>query len=138
MYSVRGAAAAMVFVAGAGAYTAYDRGANYQAAKADVYLIDRTCDYTETVTTMDGKSTSKPMSGSCIEVDDWDAVREKRNKVVAGKAVIHVSYTAPQDGSSHTAELRFDGQDDEFYNLKAGDQVDVLVSNSDPSKIRKA
>jgi hypothetical protein len=34
-------------------------------------------------------------------------------------------------------ELRFDGRDDEFYRLRAGDQVDILVSNSDPTKIRK-
>ena len=32
----------------------------------------------------------------------------------------------------------FDGGDDEFYSLKAGDQIDILVANSDPTKIRKS
>jgi hypothetical protein len=51
---------------------------------------------------------------------------------------VKVSYTAPQDGSSQTSELYFTSRDDEFYDLQAGDQIDVLVSNDDPSKIRKA
>ena len=137
-YSMYGAAAAMVFVAGMGVYATAGRGMNYEPAKAEVYLIDRTCDYTETTTMADGTTSARGLSGSCIDVDEWETVREKRNKVVAGKAVVHVSYTAPQDGSSRTSELRFDGRDDEFYDLKAGDQLDILVSNSDPAKIVKA
>ena len=35
-------------------------------------------------------------------------------------------------------ELKFDGRDDEFYNLKAGDDVTILVSDADPSRIHKA
>ena len=55
---------------------------------------------------------------------------------VAGKAVVKVSYTAPQDGSYRTGELSFDGRDDQFYKLKAGDELQILVSNEDPTKIR--
>ena len=52
--------------------------------------------------------------------------------------MIHVTYTAPQDGATHTAKLNFDGRDDEFYELNAGDEIDVLVSKSDPDKIIKS
>ena len=52
--------------------------------------------------------------------------------------MVHLSYTAPQGGEPETAELTFDGRDDEFYNLKAGDQMNILVSNSDPTKVQKA
>ena len=65
-------------------------------------------------------------------------VRDKRSKVVSGKAVVHLSYTAPQDGSTQTSKLNFTGRDDEFYELKSGDQLDVLVSTSDPTKVVKA
>jgi hypothetical protein len=115
-----------------------DRSANYAPAKADVYLIDRTCDYTETTTGPEGAASARDLNSSCSDVEEWETVRTKRTKVVSGKAVVHVSYTAPQDGSSHTSELQFDGRDDEFYELKAGDQMDVLVNNSDPAKVIKA
>ena len=59
----------------------------------------------------------------------------KRSKDVDGKAVVKVSYTAPQDGSYRTAELKFDGRDDQFYKLKAGDELPILVSNDDPGRI---
>lgn len=139
-YSMYGAAAAMVFVAGVGVYSVIDRGANYAPVKATITTIDRTCNFVET--TYDGatnKATSaRGYSDSCNSTDEWATVREKRNKKVSGKAVVHVSYTAPQDGSYRTSQLRFDGGDDEFYELKAGDEIEVLVSNADPSKVRKS
>lgn len=137
-YSLRGAAAAMLFVGGVSLYSVIDRGANYKPAKASVYLIDRTCNFVETTTEADGTTTARGVSDSCIDAEEWATVREKRNKVVSGKAVVHVSYTAPQDGSSRTAQLNFDGRDDEFYDLEFGDDIDVLVSNSDPARITKA
>ena len=54
---------------------------------------------------------------------------------IDGKAVVKVSYNAPQDGSYQTSQLRYDGRDDEFYELKAGDQIDIRVSNDDPAII---
>jgi hypothetical protein len=36
------------------------------------------------------------------------------------------------------ADLHFTGRDDEFYELQAGSQFDILVNNEDPSKIRKS
>ncbi len=136
-HALYGSVAAMLFVAGVGAYTAIERGAKYKPAKASVYLIDRTCNMTEVTTAPDGRTTARGYSDSCNSIDEWETVREKRNKVVSGKAVVHVAYTAPQDGSSQTSKLDFTGRDDEFYELKAGDEIDVLVSNDNPGKILK-
>ena len=134
-YSAYGSLAAVGFIAIVSAFSSADRGMNYKPAKGSVYLIDRTCNFIETTTTADGHKTARGVKDSCISSDEWDSVRSKRDKDVSGKAVVHVSYTAPQDGASHTAELRFDGRDDAFYDLKAGDQIDILVSNEDPAKI---
>ena len=48
-----------------------------------------------------------------------------------------VSYTAPQDGSYQTSQIEFTGREEEFYKLKAGDQIDILVSNEDKTNIIK-
>lgn len=132
-YSGYGALAAIGFVAVVGAYTAIDRSMNYQPAKAAVFLIDRQCKFTRVYS--DGKRESVTQSCDATEEFKKIATSEKRSTDIDGKAVIKVSYTAPQDGSYRTAELRFDGRDDQFYALKAGDTVDVLVSNDDPSKV---
>lgn len=138
IYSLRGAVVTIVAIAGVGAYSAIDRGMNYQEAKASVVMIDRVCDITETTTESDGTTVARGLSDSCSLVEEWETVREKRSKVVSGTATVHVSYVAPQDGSQQTAELKFNGRDDEFYELRAGDEIDVLVFNNDPAKIRKA
>lgn len=138
-YSMYGAAAAVVLVAGVGAYSAMDRAANYKPAKASVYLIDRKCDIIETKTSsLDGKKTVRSYNDDCKSIDAWDSAKAKRDKSISGKAVIKLSYTAPQDGSNQTSELKFTSRDDEFYDLKAGDEIEIFVSNSDPSKIRKS
>jgi hypothetical protein len=137
IYSLRGAVVALVFVAGIGVYTAVDRGMNYDRAKATIVTIDRTCDFTETATDADGKTTSRSITDSCSSTDEFATIREKRNKRISGKAVFQVSYTAPQDGSYRTSTLKFTGRDDEFYELKSGDEIDVLVSKDDPTKIIK-
>jgi len=136
-YSMYGATAAMVFVAGVGACSVIDRSANYQAAKASVYLIDRTCDIIETTTSAGSKST-RVYKGDCKSIDAWEKAKSKRDKSIAGTAVVKVTYNAPQDGSYQSSELKFQSRDDEFYDLKAGDEIDILVSNEDPTKIRKA
>ena len=137
-HSVYGGAAAVLFVAGVGAYQAMDRAANWSPAKATVFLIDRKCDITETETKSDGTTSARGLTDDCKSVDEWETVRDKRTKTVSGKAVVKVSYVAPQDGSSQTSELHYDGRDDEFYELKAGDEVNILVNNTDPSKITGA
>jgi hypothetical protein len=143
-YSLYGTAAAMVLVAGIGVVSVAGAGANSKPAVATVTTIDRTCDFIET--TYDPE-TNKAMSArgltdACNSTDEWektrDAIRAGQRKKISGSETVHLSYTAPQDGSFHTAELHFTGRDDEFYELQAGDEVKILVSDKDPSKVRKA
>jgi hypothetical protein len=109
---------------------------NAKHVKATISYIDRNCEIIQTTYDGDYKEKSRSTyTDSCSSIDEWDKVREKRDKKVAGKAVVHVDYTAPQTGQSLSGEIKFDGGDDEFYTLKAGDQIDILVSDADPTKI---
>lgn len=137
-YSLQGMVAAAVFVAGIGAWSAIDRDTNYKPVQATVDMIDRKCDIVETTSGAGGRKTSRIYTDDCKSVDAWEDARAKHDKTISGKAVVTVSYSSPKDASLLTAELRFDSRDNEFYDLKAGDQVKVLVSNTDPTKIRKA
>lgn len=139
MYRLYGMAAAVLFVLGAAGFSAINRVSNFKPAKASVYLIDRKCDIVETTTAADGRTSARGLNDDCKSAEDaWNKAKAKRDKTISGKAVVQVSYTAPQDGSYQTSELRFTSRDDEFYDLKAGDEIDILVSNSDPAKITKA
>lgn len=137
-YSGYGALGAIGFVAVMGALSAADRGMNYTTAKASVFRIDRSCNFTRTVTEADGRQVATGIEQDCSATDEFRkiAAQEKRAMDIAGKAVVKVSYTAPQDGSYRTGEVRFDGRDEQFYKLKAGDELSILVSNDDPGKIR--
>jgi hypothetical protein len=110
---------------------------NYTPAKATVFLVDRECRFTREYE--GGKK--EHVTQSCNATDEFKSIAKapdgKRKMDVDGKAVVKVSYNAPQDGSYQTSQLRFDGRDDEFYKLKAGDQIDIRVSNDDPAKIIK-
>ena len=133
-YSGYGALAAVGFVVLVGGFNMVDRGMNYSAAKATVFRIDRECGFTRYYE--GGKAEFvRQDCGATEEFRDISAA-EKRSKDVDGTAVVKVSYTAPQDGSSRTGELKFDGRDDQFYRLKAGDQLAILVSNDNPDQIR--
>jgi len=141
MYRLYGMAAAMLFILGMAGFSAMNRTTNYKPAKASISTIDRTCDFIETREKA-GVKTSQDVTDSCDSTGEWDKVRDDvragRRKKISGRETIHLTYTAPQDGSYRTAELHFDGGDDEFYRLQAGDAVNILVNNSDPSKIIKA
>lgn len=138
MYSARGAVVAMVLVVGVTVTTSIDRGMNYKPAKATVFLVDRECRFDREYE--GGKTES--VTQSCNATDEFKSLagapQGKRKMDVDGKAVVKVSYTAPQDGSYQTSQLRYDGRDEEFYELKAGDQIDILVSNDDPAVIIEA
>jgi hypothetical protein len=112
-----------------------NRGMNYEPAKATVFLVDRECRFTREYE--GGKK--ETVTESCNSTDEFKSIASapegKRKMDVDGKAVVKVSYTAPQNGSYQTSQLRYDGRDDEFYRLKAGDQIDVLVSDDDPAMI---
>ena len=139
-YSLYGGAAAIVFVVMVGMASAVDL-SHYKRAKATVSTIDRTCNYIETTTDPDGHKTATGHTDSCGLTDEWEKQRDEirsTGKRFSGDAIVHLSYTAPQDGSARTADLHFTGRDDEFYELQAGSQFDILVDNQDPSKIRKS
>ena len=112
IYRLYGMAAAMVLVLGVAAYSTANRAMNYKPAKASVSYIDRTCDFVET-SEKAGVKTARSLTDSCDSTGDWDkvrdAVREKRRKKISGSETVHLAYTAPQDGSSRTAELQFTG-----------------------------
>ena len=112
---------------------------NAERTTATITFIDRTCEIVRTAYDEDYKKIgSSTFKDSCNSIDEWDKVRTKRNKIVDGKAIVHLSYVAPQNGQSENGELTFDGRDDEFYRLKAGDQIAILVSKADPTRIQKA
>lgn len=135
MYSARGAMFAMGVVVVVGVTGTINRGMNYEPAKATVFLVDRECRFTREYS--GGKK--ETVTDSCNSTDEFKAIASapegKRKMDVDGKAVVKVSYNAPQDGSYQTSQLHYDGRDDEFYKLKAGDQLDILVSNDDPASI---
>ena len=112
-----------------------NRGMNYTPANATVFLVDRECRFTHEY---EG-GRKEFVTESCNSTDEFKTIANapngKRKMDVDGKAVVKVSYNAPQDGSYQTSQLRYDGRDDEFYKLKAGDQIDILVSNDDPAMI---
>lgn len=137
-YTGYGALAAIGFVVLMGGYAMADRGMNYTAAKASVFRIDRSCSFTRTYDGGPGNQVAEGIEQDCSATDEFRKIagQAKRARDVAGKAVVKVSYTAPQDGSYRTSELKFDGRDDRFYKLKAGDELPILVSNDDPGKIR--
>ena len=143
MYRLYGMAAAMLFVLGVAGYSAMDRTTNYKPAKATVSTIDRTCNFVESTRDPETNKVMEAhgLTDSCSATNEWENQRDtirKTNKRFSGDAVVHVTYTAPQDGSYRTADLRFTGSDDEFYDLQAGSEINILVSNSDPSKIKMA
>ncbi len=129
-----GGAAAIAFIAIAGITNAVDQGMNYTEAQATIFRIDRTCKFDRHY---EGGKTELGVAEPCNSTDEFAKIAsaKKRPKIVDGKAVVKISYAAPQDGSYQTSALHFDGRDEEFYKLKAGDQIDILVSNDDPALI---
>ena len=139
MFRLYGMLAAILFVFGVAGYSAINRASNTKPAKASVFVIDRKCDIVETTKTADGMPiSSRRYNDDCKSIDAWEKAKAKRDKTISAKATVKVSYTAPQDGSYQTSELHFTSRDDEFYDLKAGDEIGILVDNKDPTKITKA
>ncbi|MCY7280899.1 MAG: hypothetical protein LH610_08400 [Sphingomonas bacterium] len=133
-----GALAAIVLVIAVGAAGAIDSQSNYQPAEATVYRIDRSCSFTRTHDGGPGNQVAEGIEQDCSATNEFKKIASasKRPMDVAGDAVVKVNYTAPQDGSSQSGELKFDGHDDQFYALKAGDRLKILVANKDLTKIR--
>ena len=133
-----GALAAVVLVVAVGAAGAIDSTSNSKPTEATVFRIDRSCAFTRVYEGGLEKKRSERIEQDCSATDEFKKVasESKRTMDVAGDAVVKVAFTAPQDGSSQTGELKFDGHDDEFYVLRAGDKIKILVANKDLTKIR--
>jgi hypothetical protein len=134
-YWIYGAGAAVVLVAAVSIGGTAD---TWQPVKATISTIDRKCQIIETKYDADyRRKESSTHTGDCNSVDEWEKVKAKHDRTIAGNAVVHLSYTAPPTGQDQMGELRFTPRDDEFYDLKAGDEIKILVSKSEPTKIRK-
>ena len=115
--------------------------------EATVATIDHNCEIIESVTreVKDPRGGGGPIEaqemkskkGECKSVGEWKEVRSKRNKLVDGTADVHVTYRAP-DGSFQTGTVTYTGQEDEFYELKAGDPLPIMVDAENPRRIWKA
>lgn len=109
---------------------------------ATVTTIDRTCSIVEKtkITGIDGKELPgsgkevRTYKGDCNQVDDWEHVKAERSMTVDGSADINFVYLAP-DGKQHNGTLHFTGRDDEFYELKAGDELKIRVAKDDPTRV---
>jgi hypothetical protein len=112
---------------------------NWQPAKATISTIDRKCQIVETTYDENYKrKESSTHTGDCNSVDEWEKAKAKHDRRIVGSAVVHVSYTAPQNGQVQMGDLSFTPRDDEFFELKGGDEINILVYKTDPSRIRKA
>lgn len=112
---------------------------NSVPATAMVTTIDRKCTiveqaYTESPTGNRTMGAKRNYEGECHEIDDWETVKKKRGMNLKGKAEVHLSYVGP-DGKSHTGTIKVDGRDAEFYDLKAGDSVQIMMDPDQPERI---
>ena len=97
-------------------------------AVATVEKISRTCLLKDTQTGQTGY-------GDCGGRDFFNAQAYAKGKRedIEGKAVVTLMYTAPQDGSFQSGQLNFNGHEDPFYEMKAGDRLPIRVDKRDPA-----
>lgn len=112
---------------------------NSAAATAMVTTIDRKCtiieqSYQESSTGKRKLGDKRSYEGECHEIDDWNEVKKKRAMDLKGKAEIHLAFTGA-DGKPHTGTVKVDGQDAQFYDLKAGDSVKVKYDPEKPDHV---
>lgn len=139
MFRLLGSGIVIAGVAVVGIVNAYDRSANYIETEAEIFRIDRTCTFV-----IEGRGSKGLVKSSkdedCSSTDEFSKIRKQdkasRGKDVKGDAVVKVSYTSPLDHSYQTGELKFDGHDEQFYTLNAHQKIRILVSKTDPSKIK--
>ena len=83
--------------------------------------------------------TDAEMFGDCSSDPDFLAARADfdANKTrFSGKAKVRVSFISPVDNSSVDGEVEFDGDDREFYTLRNGSPIPLMVNKTDHSRIR--
>jgi hypothetical protein len=108
-------------------------GSNSVAVKGEVTSIDRQCEFKPAVQHSYGET----VTGDC-DRGNFEAERKNYKNRVAnlkGKARVKVSYVSPIDQEHRIGEIVFDGADDEFYALRRGDNILVLMDKGDPTRI---
>jgi hypothetical protein len=81
------------------------------------------------------------MTGDCSNDADFLQVRanpEAHNVRFSGSARVKVTFISPIDNSSVDSEIRFNGDDDEFYTMIPGQPVQLRVNKTDHSQVRYA
>jgi hypothetical protein len=120
------------------AVTVAGGGSSWDSAKATITTIDRKCQIIETKYDENyTRKESSTRSGDCNSVEEWEKVKAKHDKTIVGHAVVHVSYVAPQNGQSENGDLEFTPRENEFFDLRAGDEIKILVYKTDAARIRK-
>jgi hypothetical protein len=129
---------ATVSACGAGGYDP----AKYAEVEAEVEQIDRTCMMRTYERTFDGKE--KPVGdfqpGDCYDDKRFQAMRDhpdSNHMTVDGSAEMALAYRDPTSNRMMHGTLQFSGRDAEFYAVNAHDRMKILVSKSDPKRIRK-
>ncbi len=108
---------------------------NTTPVKATVLSIDRTCTFIAKDAAK--TETEEPCSTTPEFREFADKGKPNGNRLV-GREVMHLSWTAPADGSMHYGDLKFTGRDDEFYTVNADDQIAIRIKKDDPSMFRRA
>ena len=103
--------------------------------KATVLSIDRTCTF---ITRDAAKTESDEPCSTTPEFREFADKGKLGKERLIGNEVMHLSWTAPADGSMHYGDLKFTGRDDEFYTVNAGDLMDIRIKKDDPSMFRRA
>ena len=140
MYRLYGMGAAMLFVLGVGGYSAMNRVSNYTPATASVFLIDRNCDIIETTKTRQRHADKFARLHRRLQVDRSVGRRQgqaRQDHFGQGRGQGQLHRAAGRQ-LARTSELKFTSRDDEFYALKAGDEIRGPGQQRRPDKIIKA
>lgn len=108
---------------------------------AKVERIERRCEYTETSYRDYGggkrtKTGSRERYYDCSDDPKFLAIQSGRTPDVRinGTATIIARYTSPADKKDHTAWIKIESGDREFYSVKAGQEIQIALDPQDSSK----
>jgi len=116
-----------------------DSTTDYVPETANIYRIERTCDFTKTTKTGSARTSVESVTDDCDLTETYRELRDQgkeRTKTLVGRGKLLVTYKSPADQSQLTGSIPMTGRDDIFYSAKAHDDIAIRVSKSDPSNIR--
>lgn len=129
----------MMLAGGIAACGTVDPETDWGPTKATIFRIDRLCTSKYIFGAPDKPDEQVTNTRDCQMSPAFLKAASKqagRANYVHATATVKVTYIAPQDRTQHTGEVIFTGADDQFYALKAGDTLPILVSRTDPETIR--